>query len=56
MDFIELVQCAAFPGENILGGFGPFKGLGSLVVLCQIVVDRGFTVIDAGIAAAPDSP
>ena len=54
-DLIESIKRAAFPGENIFGGFGPFEGLGPLVVVRQIVVDRGLEIVDAGIAAAPDA-
>jgi len=53
---IECIQRAAFPGEDILGGFGPFEGLRLLVVVRQIVIDRSLKVIDAAIAAAPDAP
>ena len=55
-DFIESVERAAFAGEDILGGLGPFERLRLFVVVGQIVVDRGLQVIDAGIAAASDSP
>jgi hypothetical protein len=44
--FIEFVERAAFPGENILCGFGPFGGPWLLVVVGQIVVDRGLKIID----------
>ena len=42
--------------RDILGGLGPPEGLRLLVVLRQIVVDRGLQVIDAGIAATSDAP
>jgi len=53
---MELVQCATLPGNDVLGGFGPFEGPRLLVVLRQIVVDRSLQIIDARIAAALDAP
>ena len=54
-DFIEGVQGAPFPGEDILSRFGPGEGLWLGVVLQQVVVDGGLQVVDAGVTAAPDA-
>jgi hypothetical protein len=55
-DFIEFIQRAAFPSEDVFGSFGPSKGLWLCVVLPKVVVDGGFQVVDAGVAAPSDAP
>lgn len=55
-DFIERVECTAFAGKDVLCDLGAPEGLRRLVVLCEIVIDRGLQIIDAGIAAAADTP
>lgn len=52
-DLVERIERAALPGENVLGGLAPDEGLRLGVMLQQIVVDRAFELIDAGVAAEP---
>ena len=54
-NFIEGIQGAAFSSEDVLGGFGPYERLRLGVVEQQVVVDRLFQVIDAGVAAPADA-
>ena len=54
-DFIEFVQRALLPGEDVFGGFGPSEGFGPGVVLQQVVVDGGLQVTDAGVTAPTDA-
>jgi hypothetical protein len=54
-DFIEFVQRASFPGEDILGCFGPGEWLRLCVVLPKVVLDGGLQVTDAGVAASPNA-
>ncbi|MDG1130848.1 MAG: LysR family transcriptional regulator substrate-binding protein [Paracoccaceae bacterium] len=51
---VERVKYAAFSGEHVLGGFAPDEGLRLGVVLQQVVVDRGFKFIDAGVVLSQD--
>ncbi len=37
-------------GENVFGGFGPDERFQAGVVLQQVVVDRSFQFVDAGVA------
>ena len=54
-DLVERVECAAFSGDDVLGGFAPDEGLRLGVVLEQVVVDCAFEIVDAGVAAAADA-
>lgn len=49
---VDRVECAALAGEGVLGGFAPDEGLRLGVLVQQVVVDRVFEVVDAGVAAA----
>lgn len=49
-DIVEFVECAALSGEDVLGGLAPDEGLGLGVLLQQVVVDRAFQLVDAGVS------
>lgn len=53
-DLVERIECAALSGEDVFGALAPDEGLRLGVVLQQVVVDRVFEIVDAGVAAAPD--
>src|SRR6056297_1512702 len=42
-------------GKDVFGGLAPDEGLRLGVVLQQVVVDRAFEIVDAGVAAAADA-
>ena len=52
---VERVESAAFAGEDVFGGFAPDEGLRLCVVLQQVVVDRAFEIVDAGVAATSNA-
>lgn len=54
-DLVERVECAALSGKDVLGGFAPDEGLRLCVVLQQVVVDRAFEIVDAGVAATSNA-
>ena len=54
-DFIEFIQRASFPGQDVLGRFGPGKGVLFCVVLSKVVVDGGLQIVDAGVSAPVDA-
>jgi len=54
-DFVEFVQRASFPSEDVFGSFGPGEGLWLCVVLPQVVIDGGLQIANAGVTASPDA-
>jgi hypothetical protein len=53
-DLVERIECAALSGEDVCGALSPVEGLRLGVVIKQVVVDRVFELVGAGVAAAPD--
>jgi hypothetical protein len=53
-DLIEGIERAAFAGDDVFGGLAPYEGLRLGVVLQEVVVDRAFEIVDAGVAATSD--
>jgi len=54
--FIESVQGAAFPDEDIFCALGPPEGFGRVVVPGEIFIYRGFQIFDTLIAVASRAP
>jgi len=54
-DLVERIECAALAGNDVLGGLAPDEGLRLGVVLQQVVVDRAFEIVDAGVAATSNA-
>lgn len=54
-DFIALVECAVFTGENVTGSIAPDEGCWCGVMMKQIIIDCRFEVIGGGAAATEDA-
>ena len=54
-DLIESIKRSALAGDDVFGSPAPDERLGLGVVLHEVVVDRPFEVIDAGVAATADA-
>lgn len=54
-DFIEGIERASFSGDYIVCRLCPYDWLRLGVVLQYVIVDCGLQVVDAGVAATPDT-
>lgn len=55
-DIIERVDGPALSPEDVFGRFGPDEWSGLGIVQDEVVVDRLFQIIDAGVTSPPDAP
>lgn len=54
-DLVELIESSALAGDDVFGSLAPDEGLRLGVLLHEVVVNRPFEVIDAGVAATADA-